>query len=158
MGKPVQETVLHCSQNQYLGKNARTRLHVVKLSYPPLIYSLGTSWAKFLCLFAFAVVRLSSGLPEPWVHWQSKALPTTKEDGFMEHLSQMEIHKFLGPHEIHMRVMRELCSGVVRLLSIILERLWQLLEFSDWEKANIVPIWEGQDLWRYKLAFVSGKL
>jgi len=49
----------------------------------------------------------------------------------MEHLSHTEIHKFLGPHGVRMRVIRELCSIVVKLLSIMLERLWQLWEFSD---------------------------
>lgn len=43
----------------------------------------------------------------------------------------MEIHKCLGSHGIHRKVVRELHSGVTGLFSIIFESLRKMCEFSD---------------------------
>lgn len=73
------------------------------------------------------------------VRWQRGAFPTTKADGITKHFSKREIHKCLGQRGIHKRVVRELHSGVVRLFSIILERLRKVCEFSDWKRQMLHP-------------------
>lgn len=62
------------------------------------------------------------------------AAVNTKEDIDKEPLSQLNIHKSMGPDGKHPRVLVEQFDVIVRSLSVIFKRSWQLGEVpDDWE-------------------------
>ncbi|KFQ09297.1 hypothetical protein N330_03557, partial [Leptosomus discolor] len=94
-----------------------------------------------------------------------KVPPTVSEDKVCDHLRNLNIHKSMGPDEMHPRILRELVVAVVRLLSMIFENSWQSGEVpSDWKKGSIAPIFKKgrkEDPGSYRpvsLPSVSGKI
>ncbi|KFQ42385.1 LINE-1 reverse transcriptase, partial [Nestor notabilis] len=69
--------------------------------------------------------------------------PTVGEDQVQDHLKNLNVHKSMGPDEIHPWVLKELVNEVYKPLSIMFERSWQSGEVpDDWKKGNVTPIFK----------------
>ncbi|GAB0204678.1 mitochondrial enolase superfamily member 1 [Grus japonensis] len=69
--------------------------------------------------------------------------PTVGEDWVQDHLRNLKVHKYMGPDEMHLWVLRELVDEVARPLAITFEKSWQSGEVpTNWKRGNITPIFK----------------
>ncbi|KAK4831885.1 hypothetical protein QYF61_020032 [Mycteria americana] len=80
-------------------------------------------------------------------------------------LHHLDTHKFMGPDEIHPRVLKELAEELTKPLSIIYQQSWLTGEVpADWRLVNVTPIFKKgwkEDPGNYRpvsLTSVPGKL
>ena len=60
-----------------------------------------------------------------------------------DRLSDLDVHKSMGPDGMHPRVLRELADVIAEPLSIISERSWRTGEVpEDWRKASVTPVFK----------------
>ncbi|KFQ34373.1 hypothetical protein N331_04665, partial [Merops nubicus] len=72
-----------------------------------------------------------------------KDLPTVNEDKVHKYLRKLNIHKFMGPNEMHPRALKKLADAVAKPLSVIFEKSWQSGEVpGDWKKGNVTSIFK----------------
>jgi len=75
--------------------------------------------------------------------WRKDDLPLVKEDCVRDHLSNLDVHKSMGPNGMYPRVLRELTDVVAEPRSIIFERSCRTGNVpEDWRKANVTPIFK----------------
>jgi len=74
---------------------------------------------------------------------RDKAPPTVKDDQVCDHLRNLNMHKSMGPDEVHPTILRALADVVAKPLSTIFEKSWKSGKVpGDWRKGNVVPIFE----------------
>jgi len=60
-----------------------------------------------------------------------------------DRLSNLDVHKSVGPDGMHPRLLRELADVIAEPLSIIFERFWRTGEVpEDWRKASVTPVFK----------------
>lgn len=83
----------------------------------------------FALVFTDCQATHFSYIPEPLGgSWRSVITHTVKEKQDWNHLTWMNMHKFMGPEDMHLRILNGLTDTVAKLLSIISEKSWLLGE------------------------------
>ncbi|KFP26754.1 hypothetical protein N325_11909, partial [Colius striatus] len=76
-----------------------------------------------------------------------------------DQLSNLDVHKSMGPNGVHLRVLRELVEVIAKPLSIIFSKSWRTGEVpEDWRKANVTPVFtkgKKADLGNYRLVSLT---
>ncbi|CAM4507146.1 unnamed protein product [Lepidochelys kempii] len=69
--------------------------------------------------------------------------PSVEKEVVRDYLEKLDVHKSVGPDELHPRVLKELAAVIAEPLAIIFENSWRTGEVpDDWKKANVVPIFK----------------
>ncbi|CAM5076528.1 unnamed protein product [Eretmochelys imbricata] len=75
--------------------------------------------------------------------WGRDGQPSVEIEVVRDYLEKLDVHKSMGPDELHLRVLKELAAVIAEPLAIIFENSWRTGEVpDDWKKANVVPIFK----------------
>ncbi|CAM5118909.1 unnamed protein product, partial [Natator depressus] len=75
--------------------------------------------------------------------WGVDGQPSVEKEVVRDYLEKLDVHKSMGPDELHPRVLKELAAVIAEPLAIIFENSWRTGEVPDeWKKANVVPIFK----------------
>ncbi|CAM5090545.1 unnamed protein product, partial [Natator depressus] len=75
--------------------------------------------------------------------WGVDGQPSVEKEVVRDYLEKLDVHKSMGPDELHPRVLKELADVIAEPLAIIFENSWRMGEVpDDWKKANVVPIFK----------------
>ena len=82
------------------------------------------------------VEQLTAGTAH--LSWENGVPPAVGEDQVGDHLRNLNVHKSMGPHEKHLRALREPVDEVAKPLSIIFDKSWQTAQVpTDWKRGNL---------------------
>ncbi|CAM4661735.1 unnamed protein product [Lepidochelys kempii] len=95
-----------------------------------------------VCFFSNSVTLLNN--IECVIHrWGRDGQPSVEIEVVRDYLEKLDVHKSMGPDELHPRVLKELAAVIAEPLAIIFENSWRTGEVpDDWKKANVVPIFK----------------
>ncbi|CAM5172867.1 unnamed protein product [Eretmochelys imbricata] len=75
--------------------------------------------------------------------WGRDGQPSVEIEVVRDYLEKLDVHKSMGPDELHPRVLKELAAVIAEPLAITFENSWRMGEVpDDWKKANVVPIFK----------------
>ncbi|CAM4378788.1 unnamed protein product [Lepidochelys olivacea] len=75
--------------------------------------------------------------------WGRDGQPSVEIEVVRDYLEKLDVHKSMGPDELHPRVLKELVAVIAEPLAIIFENSWRTGEVpDDWKKAKVVPIFK----------------
>ncbi|CAM5077277.1 unnamed protein product [Natator depressus] len=75
--------------------------------------------------------------------WGVDGQPSVEKEVVRDYLEKLDVHKSMGPDELHPRVLKELADVIAEPLAIIFENSWRTGEVpDDRKKANVVPIFK----------------
>ncbi|CAM4652532.1 unnamed protein product [Caretta caretta] len=75
--------------------------------------------------------------------WGIDGQPSVEKEVVRDYLEKLDVHKSMGPDELHPRMLKELAAVIAEQLAIIFENSWRMGEVpDDWKKANVVPIFK----------------
>ncbi|CAM4643115.1 unnamed protein product [Caretta caretta] len=75
--------------------------------------------------------------------WGIDGQPSVEKEVVRDYLEKLDVHKSMGPDELHPRVLKELAAVIAEPLAIIFENSWRTGKVpDDWKKANVVPIFK----------------
>ncbi|CAM4612895.1 unnamed protein product [Lepidochelys olivacea] len=75
--------------------------------------------------------------------WGRDGQPSVEIEVVRDYLEKLDVHKSMGPDELHPRVLKELAAVIAEPLAIIFENSWRTGEVpDDWKKANVVLIFK----------------
>ncbi|CAM5090565.1 unnamed protein product, partial [Natator depressus] len=75
--------------------------------------------------------------------WGVDGQPSVEKEVVRDYLEKLDVHKSMGPDELHPRVLKELADVIAEPLAIIFENSWRMGEVpDDWKKAKVVPIFK----------------
>ncbi|CAM4529932.1 unnamed protein product [Lepidochelys kempii] len=75
--------------------------------------------------------------------WGIDGQPSVEKEVVRDYLEKLDVHKSMGPDELHPRVLKELAAVIAEPLAIIFENSWRTREVpDDWKKAKVVPIFK----------------
>ncbi|NXF84353.1 RTJK polymerase, partial [Sclerurus mexicanus] len=157
---------------KYMADKTNTRGNV-----GPLMNEVGalvtedTEKAKLLNAFFASVYSAGSCPEEPCTPEALEEVKTIEElalvdeDWVRDQLSNLDIHKSMGPDGMHPQVLKELAEVFAEPLPIIFDKSWGTGEVPEgWRKANVTPVFrkgKKEDLGNYRpvsLTSIPGKV
>ncbi|CAM4513480.1 unnamed protein product [Caretta caretta] len=119
-------------------------IHVVSLFISvsiPIVFSLW--WELYAVNDGKVITTWGITTSHGIITWGIDGQPSVEKEVVRDYLEKLDVHKSMGPDELHPRVLKELAAVIAEPLAIIFENSWQTGEVpDDWKKANVVSIFK----------------